>query len=89
MNAISFPLLDIMCFGGNVTVVVVDEKGRIYIPSEIRRALGIRKGTRLRIHVEDDKIVLTIEKDMVKFVERRSEWGKEAFLDAGEALASE
>jgi len=61
----------------------------VYISSEIRRALGIRKGTKLRIHVEGDRIVLTVEKNVVKLVGRGSEWGSEAFLDAGKALVFE
>ncbi len=38
--------------------VVVDERGRITIPSEVRRKLKLRKGAELVIEVEGDFIVL-------------------------------
>lgn len=39
-------------------IVRVDGQGRIVIPSEIRRSLGIREGGRLRLRVYGSKIVL-------------------------------
>lgn len=36
----------------------IDELGRIVIPKEIRRHLGIREGENLEIFIEEDKIVL-------------------------------
>jgi len=41
------------------------------------------------MHVEGDRIVLTVERSVFKLVRRESEWGREAFLDAGEAFVSE
>ncbi len=38
--------------------VVVDERGRITIPSEVRRKLKLRKGMELVVEVEGDLIVL-------------------------------
>ena len=38
--------------------VRIDERGRITIPSEIRRRLGIRPGTELVVEVAGDGIVL-------------------------------
>ncbi len=38
--------------------VVVDERGRITIPSEVRRKLKLRKGVELVVEVEGDFIVL-------------------------------
>ena len=38
--------------------VVVDERGRITIPSEVRRKLKLRKGVELLVEVEGDFIVL-------------------------------
>ncbi len=36
----------------------IDELGRIVLPKEIRRNLGIREGENLEIFVEDDKVIL-------------------------------
>lgn len=36
----------------------VDELGRVVIPIELRRSLGIEEKDELEIYVEDDKIVL-------------------------------
>ncbi|MGN4613881.1 AbrB/MazE/SpoVT family DNA-binding domain-containing protein [Bacillus cereus group sp. MYBK71-2] len=36
----------------------VDELGRVVIPVELRRTLGIAEGTALDFHVEGEKIVL-------------------------------
>jgi AbrB family transcriptional regulator (stage V sporulation protein T) len=41
----------------------IDELGRIVIPKEIRRNLGIRDGENLEIFIEEDKIIL--QKQMV------------------------
>jgi len=68
--------------------IIVDGKGRVCIPSSIRRKLGIGKGSKLKVSVEDNKIVLIPEKNNVKFLIRSKPWGKEAFPDAGEALVS-
>ncbi len=41
----------------------IDELGRIVIPKEIRKNLGIREGESLEIYTEEDKIIL--QKQMV------------------------
>jgi len=71
-----------------LTIVVVDDKGRIYLPSDIRRKLGLHKGTKLRVTIENGRIVLAVEDRGVKLVRKGGTWGSEAFPDAGEALAS-
>jgi len=38
--------------------VVVDSKGRVQLPAELRRRLGIRPGTELELSLEEDRIVL-------------------------------
>ena len=38
--------------------VVLDQKGRITIPSEVRSRLGLKPGSRLEIVLEGDRIVL-------------------------------
>lgn len=39
-------------------LVHVSSKGQLVIPAEMRRALGIEKGARLRVALESGKIVL-------------------------------
>ena len=39
--------------------ITVERRGRIVIPAEIRRALGIKEGSELFIEIERGKIVLT------------------------------
>lgn len=39
--------------------VTVEKRGRIIIPAEIRRALGIREGSELTVELDDGRIVLT------------------------------
>lgn len=39
--------------------VVVTRRGQTTIPTEVRRQLGIEEGSRLRVEVEDDRVVLT------------------------------
>lgn len=36
----------------------VDDLGRIVIPSEMRKALGLREGDQLDITVDDDRLIL-------------------------------
>ena len=43
----------------NMGKITVEKRGRIVIPSEIRRALGIREGSELLIEVDNGRIVLT------------------------------
>jgi antitoxin PrlF len=36
----------------------VTSKGQVTIPARVREALGLRRGTRVVFHVEDDQIVI-------------------------------
>ncbi|WP_338252996.1 AbrB/MazE/SpoVT family DNA-binding domain-containing protein [Pyrodictium abyssi] len=38
--------------------MVLDQKGRITIPSEVRSRLGLKPGSRLELVLEGDRIVL-------------------------------
>jgi AbrB family looped-hinge helix DNA binding protein len=38
--------------------VVVREKGRIVLPAEVREALGLRKGDKLELSVENGVVIL-------------------------------
>jgi len=39
--------------------ITVEKRGRIVIPAEIRRALGIREGSELIVELDNGRIVLT------------------------------
>ena len=39
--------------------VVVTRRGQTTIPLEIRRKLGIKEGSRLRVDTEGDRVILT------------------------------
>ncbi len=41
--------------------VKIDKFGRIIIPKEIRRSLGIKEETELEIEVKDEKILITLK----------------------------
>ena len=43
--------------------VVVDDRGRIVIPKEVRRKLGIAPGSVLRLRVEEESVVLEVERE--------------------------
>ncbi len=71
-----------------MSIVVIDQKGRVYLPSDVRRKLGISKGSRMRLIIEDDKIILVPVREK-RLLKANRKWGPEAFLDAGEALVSQ
>jgi AbrB family looped-hinge helix DNA binding protein len=43
-----------------MAIVTLSSKGQIVLPREIRQALGLRKGDRLHVTLEGDRLVLTI-----------------------------
>jgi len=47
-------------------IVTVSSKGQVVIPAEIRRKFGLRKGKRLAVFVEDEKIVLKPVEDLLR-----------------------
>ena len=66
-------------------VAIIDEKGRIVIPSEERRKLGLRPGDKLTVSIENGAVVLRPIIPRPVKVKANKEWGDEAFLKAGEA----
>ena len=70
-------------------IVTVDDKGRVLIPADIRRKMNLRTGTKLKIKIERGNIILQPLVPEPTRVRRGREWGKEAFLDAGEATFGE
>lgn len=45
----------------------IDELGRIVLPSEIRKAFGIREGDELDISVEGERVILQKRQDLCTF----------------------
>ncbi|MGQ4891343.1 MAG: AbrB/MazE/SpoVT family DNA-binding domain-containing protein [Candidatus Njordarchaeia archaeon] len=60
----------------------IDNKGRILIPSKIRRKLNLKSRDIVKIRIEGNKIVLEPIKGVFRVKARKLE---EAFFDAGEA----
>ena len=68
----------------------MDERGRILIPLDEREKLGLKAGTEFDLFRKDGILVLKpllIEPLQVNGSQRK--WGKEAFLDSGEATFGE
>jgi len=45
--------------------VVLGQQGRVVIPADIRRALGLAPGDRLHLHVAGQRLVLARQRDAV------------------------
>ena len=45
----------------------VDDLGRIVLPAELRRTMGLRDGRKMDISVEDGRIILTPRQDACVF----------------------
>jgi len=68
----------------------IDERGRILIPSEEREKLGLKAGTEFELTEESGVLLLKpIIPKPIKARSKKDKWGKEAFLDAGEATFGE
>jgi len=66
-------------------VVVVDDRGRVLIPSSLRRLLNLKAGSKLKVRFTGGCIILEPMLPEVLKVKAGRRWGEEAFLDAGEA----
>ena len=70
-------------------IVKIDSKGRVLIPYKFRKQLGLKQGSELKMRTSKGYIILKpIIPESVK-VKANRRWGKEAFLDAGEATFGE
>ena len=68
----------------------MDERGRVLIPSEEREKLGLKSGTEFELVEEKGVLILKpVIPKPVKAMSGREKWGKETFLDSGEATFGE
>ncbi len=73
---------------GDAYRLVVEERGRVVIPAELRRSLGIAAGAELVAHVEPPgRIVLEDRRALVARL--RGSWGKAPGGSAVEELLAE
>ena len=68
----------------------MDERGRILIPLDEREKLGLKAGVEFDVHQEEGVLVLRpILPEPLRVDGSHRKWGKEAFLDSGEATFGE
>lgn len=68
----------------------MDERGRVLIPNEEREKLGLKSGAEFELVEEKGVLLLKpIVSAPVRVKSKRGKWGKEAFLDSGEATFGE
>ena len=68
----------------------MDERGRILIPLNEREKLGLKTGTEFDLVRQDGVLVLKpILVEPLRVDGSHHKWGKEAFLDSGEATFGE
>lgn len=62
----------------------VDSKGRVVLPQEVRKRLGITPGTEVAIREEDGKAVVEPEDDPERIIERMDQLVAETAPDRAE-----
>jgi len=68
----------------------MDERGRVLIPAEEREKLGLRFGTEFELIEEKGVLLLKpIVPAPVRTESKTEKWGREAFMDSGEATFGE
>jgi AbrB family looped-hinge helix DNA binding protein len=68
----------------------MDERGRVLIPTEERERLGLKSGAEFELVEEKGVLLLKpIVSAPTRVQSKREKWGKEAFLDSGEATFGE
>lgn len=71
----------------NHETVTVDDRGRITLPRRVRQQLQLGEGDDLDVDVEDGEIHLRPNRQPFEpATSGKTDWGAEAFMDAGEAL---
>jgi len=68
----------------------MDERGRVLIPTEERERLGLKSGAEFEL-IEEKGVLLMkpIVSVPITVRSKKRKWGKEAFLDSGEATFGE
>jgi len=56
---------------------IVDDKGRIIIPEDVRKRLGIRKGSKVKVSLKGDKVVINSMLDAKQFIDKMEGFIKE------------
>lgn len=59
--------------------VIVDDRGRILIPKEIRERIGLQPGSGARLEVEDNRLIITPPLSPEEFIRQM-----EGFITEGE-----
>lgn len=68
----------------------LDERGRILIPSNDRKKLGLKPGTEFEVYEEKGLLLLKpLIPEPVRVRSGKRDWGESAFLDAGDATFGE
>jgi AbrB family looped-hinge helix DNA binding protein len=67
----------------------MDERGRVLIPLDERKKLGLKAGAEFELVQEDGALVLKPVISEPLRVEAKRKWGNEAFLCSGEATFGE
>ena len=68
----------------------MDERGRILIPLNEREKLSLKEGTEFDVMTDNGALIFKpIIPKPIRVDGKHRKWGKEAFLDAGEATFGE
>jgi len=68
----------------------LDERGRILIPFRERKKLGLKPNAEFELVERGGTLILIpVIRALARVKSKKEEWGKEAFLDAGEATFGE
>ncbi|MDN5916050.1 MAG: AbrB/MazE/SpoVT family DNA-binding domain-containing protein [Pseudonocardia sp.] len=71
--------------------VVVNREGRVLIPAQVRRELGIASGSTLVLYVEDGRVVLESQQQLIDRIRREvaASWQGDPGVSAADELIAE
>lgn len=69
------------------STVIVDEQGRMVLPSQIREKLGVKKGGRLSIKLEDSQRIVIERRASDDLEQRVRNWAKISLNARVQAIA--